>query len=613
MSSVNDDDRLTPSARAALKRFNTFQEQNSGQQRVDDKIEGVQNQQPAKKLKSVSDDNAYVNQKQQTQIQNDIIVLDDEDTEPEDNTSQKIISIITNDDEDTEPEDNSKKSNKSNNTNSTNSNTLKPTTSVVKKLKLPPLTLKKPTSNSTSTHNQSNSGSSNSNSNSNNKKNIDPIDIDLDDEDEDLRYAIKLSLEQSNNSKQTTSTSTTTTNETLSSSTFYLNTIKNQPRIVPTKTLSIQELFANKGMKSAIITSYVFDVNWILENLYKSQGKRIPITFIKHYDSKVDKKGIFKQSETITVVHPPLMPFGCFHAKLLLLTYDDYIRVALSSANAWEHDYAVLGQTIWYQDFPKSSSSTTADPKSFGSTLKRFIKSTGLPIDFLNQFDFSDAKAVLVTSVPGYYKMTDYEGILQIKHHVTQMNAPATAPTTKDKDIYFQASSIGHNNSNWRGVFTDTLTPKTTGSRNLHIMFPTHQWIHSDATRYQNSGCMFLTEKNYQNNKSNFDVLVPRYLYRKELVLHSKIMVATSKTNDNHLRYDWVYTGSHNFSPSAWGAFQKNNTQLYISNYEIGVLILNDKNQNDKSTPEWVQHIPFQIPTTRYSAKDEPYIQSKTN
>ncbi len=36
----------------------------------------------------------------------------------------------------------------------------------------------------------------------------------------------------------------------------------------------------------------------------------------------------------------------------------------------------------------------------------------------------------------------------------------------------------------------------------------------------------------------------------------------------------WVLLGSHNLSQAAWGALEKNETQLHIRHYELGVLLL---------------------------------------
>jgi phosphatidylserine/phosphatidylglycerophosphate/cardiolipin synthase-like enzyme len=54
------------------------------------------------------------------------------------------------------------------------------------------------------------------------------------------------------------------------------------------------------------------------------------------------------------------------------------------------------------------------------------------------------------------------------------------------------------------------------------------------------------------------------------LFLHIKV-VCRSSNDDEEVR--WVFVGSHNLSMAAWGRLQKQEKQLFLSNYELGVLI----------------------------------------
>src|SRR5207245_47493 len=56
----------------------------------------------------------------------------------------------------------------------------------------------------------------------------------------------------------------------------------------------------------------------------------------------------------IVLVHPPMssMGHGCFHAKLMILIYDGWIRVVISSANLISHDWEISENVVFIQDFP---------------------------------------------------------------------------------------------------------------------------------------------------------------------------------------------------------------------------------------------------------------------
>lgn len=45
------------------------------------------------------------------------------------------------------------------------------------------------------------------------------------------------------------------------------------------------------------------------------------------------------------------LSYGTFHSKLMLLEFDDRLRVVVSSANLYLHDWDHMSQVIWLQDF----------------------------------------------------------------------------------------------------------------------------------------------------------------------------------------------------------------------------------------------------------------------
>lgn len=50
-------------------------------------------------------------------------------------------------------------------------------------------------------------------------------------------------------------------------------------------------------------------------------------------------------------------------------------------------------------------------------------------------------------------------------------------------------------------------------------------------------------------------------------------MIVTDKDQESKITDDTIlYFGSHNFSAAAWGNLEKNETQIAIANWEIGVL-----------------------------------------
>ena len=55
-------------------------------------------------------------------------------------------------------------------------------------------------------------------------------------------------------------------------------------------------------------------------------------------------------------------------------------------------------------------------------------------------------------------------------------------------------------------------------------------------------------------------------------LFHAKIMIVNDKDLDHISDDSLLYFGSHNFSPSAWGNIEKNNTQISLNNWELGIV-----------------------------------------
>src|SRR3989338_8848283 len=85
---------------------------------------------------------------------------------------------------------------------------------------------------------------------------------------------------------------------------------------------------------------------------------------------------------------------------------------------------------------------------------------------------------------------------------------------------------------------------------------------------------------------------------------HSKIILYLA-----NLKLGYLFVGSHNLSQPALGKLQKQNSQLYISNYELGIILnINQlktfEEQDDTSivnnetlNKQYHLNLPFKIPT----------------
>lgn len=80
----------------------------------------------------------------------------------------------------------------------------------------------------------------------------------------------------------------------------------------------------------------------------------------------------------------------------------------------------------------------------------------------------------------------------------------------------------------------------------------------------------------------------------------------------------WFLVTSANLSKAAWGALEKNNTQVMVRSYELGVLYVPSafnmktfpvhKNPFPLVSSSSGFPVPFDLPPTSYSPKDQPWI-----
>ncbi|CAB4492612.1 uncharacterized protein OCT59_015862 [Rhizophagus irregularis] len=209
--------------------------------------------------------------------------------------------------------------------------------------------------------------------------------------------------------------------------------------------IRFDEIIQKNQLKSAFFCAMTIEFSWLLENL----PKNISIVVAKHWDPENgDSQGVFCIPNTnILLVHPPMssMGHGCFHAKLMILIYDEWIRVVISSANLISHDWEISENIVFIQDFPRYNENNIInnDLHLFAKELKDYLLAMGLKshiIDKLPQYDYSKAKAIIIPSIPGAYK-----GIDDVKKygHGRLSQIVKNICEYEDVELECQSSSLG--------------------------------------------------------------------------------------------------------------------------------------------------------------------------
>jgi tyrosyl-DNA phosphodiesterase 1 len=115
----------------------------------------------------------------------------------------------------------------------------------------------------------------------------------------------------------------------------------------------------------------------------------------------------------VNVIYQPKfgsLDYGTFHSKLMLLEFDDRLRIVVSSANLYMHDWEHQSQVIWLQDFWPVDQQPEESKNDFKVYLGSFMDAVCPVKDHsiiyrqkidLSKYDFSTAAVHLVASVNG--------------------------------------------------------------------------------------------------------------------------------------------------------------------------------------------------------------------
>ena len=102
-------------------------------------------------------------------------------------------------------------------------------------------------------------------------------------------------------------------------------------------------------IKTAVFHTMVFE-DILLGALFK---KKVPITLFMDRPASESKPGSYVKRVdklNMNVVYPKKNGFlghGCFHSKLMLLEFDDRLRVVVTSANLIRMDWFFMSNVIW--------------------------------------------------------------------------------------------------------------------------------------------------------------------------------------------------------------------------------------------------------------------------
>ncbi|XP_078157113.1 tyrosyl-DNA phosphodiesterase-like protein isoform X4 [Carex rostrata] len=380
------------------------------------------------------------------------------------------------------------------------------------------------------------------------------------------------------------------------SDTFRLMRVQGLPSWSNSNSVTIRDVIQGDVLV-AILSNYMVDIDWLLSacpNL-----KKIPHVLVAHGESGASFDHLpvshFKNKLGNWVFHKPPLPisYGTHHSKAMFLIYPTGIRIIVHTANLIHVDWNNKTQGLWMQDFPwKDASALTGNNRSpFENDLVDYLATLKIPelrvslpsignvsinAAFFRKFDYSRAKVRLIASVPGYHNGSSLTKWGHMKLRSILESCKFSKEFSKSPLIY-QFSSLGSLDEKWMNEFGSSLSAGKTddgfplGNGKPLVIFPTVEDVRCSLEGYAAGGAIPSPQKNVEKDflRKYWARWKADHVGRCRAMPHIK-----TYTRYNGQDIAWFLLTSANLSKAAWGALQKNNTQLMIRSYELGVLFL---------------------------------------
>ncbi|XP_061602938.1 tyrosyl-DNA phosphodiesterase 1 [Cololabis saira] len=421
---------------------------------------------------------------------------------------------------------------------------------------------------------------------------------------------------------------------------FYLNKVTGLDRKYNAGALHIRDILSPLfgTIKESVQFNYCFDIAWMVKQ-FPSEFRDRPVLIV-HGDKREAKARLLQQAQPFPHVRfcqaKLDIAFGTHHTKMMLLWYEEGFRVIILTSNLIRADWYQKTQGMWMSPlFPRlpegSSASAGESPTFFKRDLLEYLASYRAPeleewIQRIGEHDLSETRVHLVGSSPGRYVGPDMErwGHLRLRKLLRDHTNPL--PGEERWPVIGQFSSIGSmgpDKSKWLcGEFQRTLS--TLGKSSLrpdpsmHLLYPSVDDVRTSLEGYPAGGSLPYSVQTAQKQTwlhSFFHRWKADATGRSHAMPHIKTYMRASP---DFSQLAWFLVTSANLSKAAWGALEKNGSQVMVRSYELGVLYVPsdfnlktfpvDRNPFPVSSSSSGFTVPFDLPPTSYSPKDQPWI-----
>lgn len=424
---------------------------------------------------------------------------------------------------------------------------------------------------------------------------------------------------------------------------FYLTKVTGIEKKYNTGALHIKEILSPLfgTLKESVQFNYCFDIPWMVQQ-YPPEFRDKPVMIV-HGEKRESKARLIQQAQPyghIRFCQAKLdIAFGTHHTKMMLLWYEEGFRVVILTSNLIRADWYQKTQGLWlsplYPRLPEGSPGSAGEsPTNFKRDLIEYLEAYRAPelaewIERIKEHDLSETRVYLIGSAPGRYQGTDMErwGHLRLRKLLRENTRPILGE--ESWPIIGQFSSIGSmgiDKTKWLATeFQQTLATLGSAKKSsasseatMHLVYPTVDNVRTSLEGYPAGGSLPYSIQTAQRQlwlHSYFHRWSSESSGRSHAMPHIKTYMRTSP---DFTELAWFLVTSANLSKAAWGALEKNNTQIMVRSYELGVLYLPSAFNMTKFTIQKNPFpvtgssssfpVPLDLPPQRYSSKDQPWI-----